>query len=110
MEHLPQVPDPRIERTRRHELMDLLVIALTTLLMAHINSHAIAPTLNPKMTRKNSGEIIFGSAGKGSALNCGFLLRVSEAGALAALCERPAALAPATQSVTKEGLRRLTRI
>ena len=28
MEHLRQVPDPRIERTRRHELMDLLVIAL----------------------------------------------------------------------------------
>ena len=28
MEHLRQVPDPRVERTRRHELMDLLVIAL----------------------------------------------------------------------------------
>ena len=28
MEHLWQVPDPRIERTRRHELMDILVIAL----------------------------------------------------------------------------------
>ena len=28
MEHLKQVPDPRIERTRRHELMDMLVIAL----------------------------------------------------------------------------------
>jgi predicted transposase YbfD/YdcC len=28
MEHLRQVPDPRIERTRRHELMDVLVIAL----------------------------------------------------------------------------------
>jgi len=28
MEHLRQVRDPRIERTRRHELMDLLVIAL----------------------------------------------------------------------------------
>ena len=28
MEHLRQVPDPRIERTRRHELMDILVIAL----------------------------------------------------------------------------------
>ena len=28
MEHLRQVPDPRMERTRRHELMDLLVIAL----------------------------------------------------------------------------------
>ena len=28
MEHLRQVPDPRIARTRRHELMDLLVIAL----------------------------------------------------------------------------------
>lgn len=28
MEHLRQVPDPRIERTRCHELMDLLVIAL----------------------------------------------------------------------------------
>ena len=27
MEHLRQVPDPRIERTRRHELMDILVIA-----------------------------------------------------------------------------------
>jgi len=26
MEHLRQVPDPRVERTRRHELMDLLVI------------------------------------------------------------------------------------
>ena len=45
------------------------------------------------------------------ALDCGFLLQVSEAGeidaALAALCERLAALAPVTQSVTKEGLRRL---
>jgi len=28
MEHLRQVPDPRMERTRRHELMDILVIAL----------------------------------------------------------------------------------
>ena len=28
MEHLRQVRDPRIERTRRHELMDLLAIAL----------------------------------------------------------------------------------
>ena len=28
MEHLRKVPDPRVERTRRHELMDLLVIAL----------------------------------------------------------------------------------
>ena len=28
MEHLRHVPDPRIERTRRHELMDLLVIVL----------------------------------------------------------------------------------
>ena len=45
------------------------------------------------------------------ALDCGFLLQVSEAGeidaALAALCERLAALAPVTQGVTKEGLRRL---
>lgn len=45
------------------------------------------------------------------ALDCGFLLQVSEAGALdaalAALCDRLAALAPVTQSVTKEGLRRL---
>ena len=45
------------------------------------------------------------------ALDCGFLLQVSEAGeidaALAALCERLAMLAPVTQSVTKEGLRRL---
>ena len=28
MEHLRQVPDPRVKRTRRHELIDLLVIAL----------------------------------------------------------------------------------
>lgn len=28
MEHLRQVPDPRVKRTRRHELMDMLVIAL----------------------------------------------------------------------------------
>lgn len=45
------------------------------------------------------------------ALDCGFLLQVSEAGeidaALAQLCERLAALAPVTQSVSKEGLRRL---
>lgn len=45
------------------------------------------------------------------ALDCGFLLQVCEAGevdaALAALCERLAALAPVTQGVTKEGLRRL---
>ncbi len=45
------------------------------------------------------------------ALDCGFLLQVNEAGeidtAMAALCERLRALAPVTQSVTKEGLRRL---
>jgi enoyl-CoA hydratase/carnithine racemase len=45
------------------------------------------------------------------ALACGFLMQVSEAGeidaVLARLCERLAALAPVTQSVTKEGLRRL---
>jgi len=45
------------------------------------------------------------------ALDCGFLLQVSESSALdaalAALCDRLAALAPVTQSVTKEGLRRL---
>ena len=28
MEHLRQMPDPRIKRTRRHDLMDILVIAL----------------------------------------------------------------------------------
>lgn len=45
------------------------------------------------------------------ALDCGFLLQLSEPGeidsTLAALCERLAALAPVTQSVSKEGLRRL---
>lgn len=45
------------------------------------------------------------------ALDCGFLLQVCGAGdidaALAALCERLAALAPVTQVVTKEGMRRL---
>ena len=49
--------------------------------------------------------------GAGEALDCGFLLQLSESGALdaalAALCDRLAALAPVTQSVTKEGLRRL---
>ena len=28
LEHLQQVPDPRIERRRRHDLIDLLAIAL----------------------------------------------------------------------------------
>ena len=28
LEQLKKVPDPRIERTRRHELVDMLVIAL----------------------------------------------------------------------------------
>ena len=45
------------------------------------------------------------------ALACGFLLQISEAGeidgALTRLCDRLLALAPVTQSVTKEGLRRL---
>lgn len=45
------------------------------------------------------------------ALACGFLTQVSAAGeidaALASLCQRLAALAPVTQSVSKEGLRRL---
>ena len=45
------------------------------------------------------------------ALACGFLTQVSEAGeidaVLASLCERLAALAPVTQRVSKEGLRRL---
>ena len=45
------------------------------------------------------------------ALNCGFLLQITDAGgidaALAGLCERLAALAPVTQGVSKEGLRRL---
>ncbi|MDP1885485.1 enoyl-CoA hydratase/isomerase family protein [Polaromonas sp.] len=45
------------------------------------------------------------------ALACGFLTQVSEAGeidaVLANLCERLAALAPVTQRVSKEGLRRL---
>lgn len=49
--------------------------------------------------------------GADEALDCGFLLQVSESSALnaalAALCDRLAALAPVTQSVTKEGLRRL---
>ena len=45
------------------------------------------------------------------ALNCGFLLQISDAGeieaVLARLCERLGTLAPVTQSVSKEGLRRL---
>lgn len=45
------------------------------------------------------------------ALDCGFLLQISEAGeidvALAQLCERLGSLAPVTQRVSKEGLRRL---
>lgn len=45
------------------------------------------------------------------ALACGFLMQISEAGeidaVLASLCERLAALAPVTQRVSKEGLRRL---
>ena len=45
------------------------------------------------------------------ALACGFLLQVCESaeitGAALRLCERLASLAPVTQSVTKEGLRRL---
>lgn len=45
------------------------------------------------------------------ALDCGFLLQVCESGeidaVLGALCERLTALAPLTQSVTKEGLHRL---
>ena len=45
------------------------------------------------------------------ALDCGFLIQINEVGeldaALARLCERLGALAPLTQSVTKEGLRRL---
>lgn len=45
------------------------------------------------------------------ALDCGFLLQLSEAGemdaTLAKLCERLASLAPVTQRVSKEGLRRL---
>ncbi len=45
------------------------------------------------------------------ALACGFLLQLSEAAAidvlLAGLCERLSALAPVTQRVSKEGLRRL---
>lgn len=45
------------------------------------------------------------------ALDCGFLIQVREAGemdaALVQLCHRLGALAPVTQSVTKEGLRRL---
>lgn len=45
------------------------------------------------------------------ALACGFLTQLSEAGeidaVLASLCERLAALAPVTQRVSKEGLRRL---
>lgn len=47
----------------------------------------------------------------GEALECGFLLQVCDAEtidpALAQLCERLTALAPVTQSVTKEALRRL---
>ena len=45
------------------------------------------------------------------ALDCGFLLQVSAAGEIDAaamdLCQQLGALAPVTQSVTKEGLRRL---
>lgn len=45
------------------------------------------------------------------ALDCGFLLQISESGEInaapAQLCERLGALAPVTQSVSKEGLRRL---
>ena len=45
------------------------------------------------------------------ALDCGFLLQLIEAGemdvALLKLCERLASLAPVTQRVSKEGLRRL---
>ena len=44
-------------------------------------------------------------------LDCGFLLQLSEPGdldaALGALCDRLGALAPVTQSVSKEGMRRL---
>jgi hypothetical protein len=28
LEHLERMPDPRVKRTQRHELMDILVIAL----------------------------------------------------------------------------------
>ena len=49
--------------------------------------------------------------GAGEALECGFLLQVCDVQtidpALAQLCERLTALAPVTQSVTKEALRRL---
>ncbi|HSV54905.1 MAG TPA: enoyl-CoA hydratase/isomerase family protein [Burkholderiaceae bacterium] len=49
--------------------------------------------------------------GADEALVCGFLAQVCEAGeidaAAAKLCERLASLAPVTQSVVKEGLRRL---
>jgi len=49
--------------------------------------------------------------GAEEALECGFLLQVVEPGemaaALATLCGRLGTLAPVTQSVTKEGLRRL---
>ena len=49
--------------------------------------------------------------GAEEALECGFLLQIIEASkvddALVALCTRLSALAPVTQSVTKEGLRRL---
>ena len=49
--------------------------------------------------------------GADEALACGFLLQITEPGeidgALARLCERLLALAPVTQSVSKEGLRRL---
>jgi len=45
------------------------------------------------------------------ALDCGFLLQINEPGeiddALVKLCQRLSALAPVTQSVVKEGLRRL---
>lgn len=32
MEHLKKVPDPRVKRTQRHELMDILVIALCAII------------------------------------------------------------------------------
>ena len=72
----------------------------------------ICPPISSPNTRLPSAAVLEASGlTADEALDCGFLSQISEPGeiddALVKLCQRLSALAPVTQNVTKEGLRRL---
>ena len=45
VEHFQTLEDPRIERTKKHRLLDILVIAVCTLLSGRVGAGSAPPTI-----------------------------------------------------------------